>query len=107
MTYSHKEKNERHEWGKQWDEHQMSNLLNLGAYKFFKKMVEERAKEPCLILGVSSEDHLVGSYYKKIIGVNIAKEEFHVTHSHPTKYEFVACDAENLPFKNSAFQNII
>lgn len=106
-VYGNKGKNTKPRWGSQWDGKLMTYLLNLGAYKFFRKMLEERAEEPCLILGTKGEEYLIGDYYKKIIGVNIAKEEFCGINSKVDKYDLIVCDAEKLPFRNSAFRNVI
>jgi len=105
-TYSNRSTH-RPKWGEQWDDEVLEYMTKKGPLTLFEKMLKERADEPCIILGFSYEQKLVDSYYQKIIGVNITKDEFQYKKESNVDYELIVCDAENLPFRDSSFRNVI
>lgn len=107
-VYSKKVENRsRPRWGEQWDNEIMDYLETKGPSSLFTQMLESKAEEPCLVLGLASEQETLSTFYEKIIGVNIAIEEFQQMKKEVTDYDLVVCDAENLPFKDSSFKNVV
>ena len=107
-VYRNIEVDNRPKWGEQWDEKLMDYLLEIGPLKFFQKMLAKKAEEPCLVLGASWHDQsIVSPFFKRIIGVNISLEELRKSKNMSIEYEWMVCDGENLPFKNSVFKNVI
>ena len=49
-------KTSRPSWGTQWDEDLMKYLDTNGPTSLFKKMLSEHAEEPCIVLGLASEN---------------------------------------------------
>ncbi len=102
-----KKSSSKPKWGQQWDNDVLEYLSKKGPTALFNKMLQEKAKEPCLVLGFSYEDKLLSSFYKNIVGVNITVEEFHEKKIGSVKYDLIVCDAENLPFRDLSFKNVI
>jgi len=105
--YSHNYKGNKPKWGEQWNENVLQYLTEKGPLKLFSKMLEKHANEPCLILGFSYEEEILGHFYKKIIGVNISQHEFHDPQTNLRTHDLIVCDAEYLPFKNDGIKNVI
>ena len=93
------EQSSRPKWGEQWDVGTMEYLMDKGPLLLFKQMLKENAREPCLVLGLATEQEIFNPFYKKIIGVNIAKEEFQLVKKGGMEYDLIVCDAEMFPTK--------
>ena len=106
--YSKREEpSSRPKYGEQWDRETMDYLLDKGPLSLVRQMLKKNAKEPCLVLGLATELEIFNPFYKKIIGVNIAKEEFQLVKKGGIEYDLIVCDAEKLPFQDSSFKNVI
>ena len=106
-VYSKKHPSARPKWGQQWDNEVLEYLSKIGPLLLFNRMLKEKAEEPCLILGFSYEQEILSSFYRKIVGINLTKGEFQLKDRGNKDYELIVCNAENLPFKDSTFKNVI
>ena len=105
--YSHNYQGNKPKWGEQWNNDVLQYLTEKGPLQLFSKMLEKNSSEPCLILGFSFEEEILGQFYKKIIGVNISQHEFQDPKTDSRSHDLIVCDAENLPFKNASIKNVI
>jgi len=107
-TYENKnKKTSKPSWGRQWDEDLMKYLDTKGPTSLFRKMLSEHAEEPCIVLGLATENETLVKFFENLVGVNIAKDELIKSKKGHAKYELIVCDAEFLPFRNSCFKNAI
>jgi len=108
IAYGEHESN-RPSWGDQWNEELMKYLYKIGHGPVWEKSLEKNFAQPCLMLGAGDESTIyeIESIYNKIIGINITSNEFKKIDNTSKKWEFVVCDAENLPFKEKIFKNVI
>jgi len=97
----------RPEWGEQWDLDLMEYLDAKGPTSFFNNMLTQKAEDPCIVLGLASEEEMLGEFFKNVVGVNIAKDELMRIKKGSIDYNLIVCDAESLPFRNSCFKNVV
>ena len=97
----------RPKWGEQWDVELMEYLDAKGPTSFFNNMLTQKAKEPCIVLGLASKKEMLGEYFKNVVGVNIAKAELLRIKKGTMNYDLIVCDAESLPFQKFCFNNVV
>lgn len=110
-TYSFKKHRQRPKWGEQWNEDAMAFLFKIGDAGTVDTLFNRLLKDSqCLIIGVSSGEDAVKlkNIVSYAVGVDIAKTQLVIAKSHHvTNCEYVACDAELLPFKKEVFSSIV
>lgn len=103
----------RPQYGQQWNKQSMRYLLNIGVEgavnRAFKKYLEN--KSSCIIVGVGGGGDVarLSSYVDFILGVDLSKKRL-LEAKQLTKgknCDFVLCDAERMPFKESYFETLV
>ncbi|MHA1143386.1 MAG: class I SAM-dependent methyltransferase [Candidatus Helarchaeota archaeon] len=104
------ERKKRPEWGSQWDSEMMSYIRQMGSEKtmrlFYQRYIPNST---CLIVGLGGggDAVLVKDLARMIIGIDITKLPLVEARNRGIKGEFIACDAEFLPFREKIFSSII
>jgi len=101
--YKRKDDSARPGWGKQWHKDSMDYLIELGPSSSVENILKKIEKNLGLIVGIASELGNVRPFSNELIGINISVDELQRVKKNYKKIELVACDAENLPFKDSIF----